>query len=341
MIKRIALLHALSALLLFGAGGLCLSSAAQGENAPGKVTVDAAISIKEITVGDLVTYTLTVTHEPGIRILAPDTPGEFPGLDLVDQGTSPERQRDGKTVEEFWFRLRGDRVGLHTLPAPPIRYEDPSGATEQTGSGQVQPPEITLSIRSVLYRDGEPTNIRDLKPIVGAAWPWKQYVLPTLAFIGLASLIGYLASRWVKRNRIEPTVPVPPPVDADELALRELERLFEKGYHLRGQIRELYFEFSEIFRRYLGERYHIPALDWTTQEIESALSRHRDPAPEKREEALRILSESDLVKFARFEVEADEAVRLMKTARAFIQTTSRTKNTGSAETATAQHAEAG
>ncbi len=291
------------------------------------ITITATLSPEEITVGDLVTYTLTMSHAPGIHLLPPETPKEFPGLELVDQGTSPERNRNGKTEEEFWFRLRGDRVGAHTLEGPVIVYETPSGSGALPLQEQVRAPDVTYKVRSVLYTDGEPTDIREIKPIVGSAWPWKKYVLPVAGFMALAFLIGYLANRWVKQNRIHPSKPSPPPIGEDELALRELERLYEKGYHQSGRIRELYFELSEIFRRYLGSRYRIPALDWTTEEIIQALDRRPILAGEQKEAAFRILTESDLVKFARFQVEPEDAVRLMKTTRGFIQKTARKRNT--------------
>lgn len=284
------------------------------------INVDAEITPKEVTVGDLATYTLTVTYDKNIQIAAPVLRGDFTGFELVDQGKTSPGEMKGKSEQQYWFKLRGDLVGVHTFPGPKVKYESlEPNIVGEFEKGEVVAPDVKATVRSVLYIEGEPRDIKGIKPIVGAAWPWQKYLFPVLAFILLAGLIGFAANWWVKRNLIKPQPPATPALPAHELALRELERLYEKGYHQKNQIRELYFEFSEIFRRYLGFRFMIPALDWTTEEIGRALFHQNQLSKEDREEALRILTNTDLVKFAKFEVDSDTAIRLMKSARDFIK----------------------
>ena len=293
------------------------------EDFSSSVTINAKIDPLELTVGDIATYSLVIRHKEGFQFLPPNVSENFSGLNLIDQGTSPVHKEKGWVEQEFWFHLRADQVGLHTLPGPTVKFKAPDVNDPSTLiAGETTAPDVKVTIRSVLYTDGEPEDIRDLKPIVGAGWPWKKYAIPIAAFLLLSYLIGYFTNEWVKRNRITPPTPTPVVIPPDELALRELQQLYKKNYHQTGQVRQLYFELSEIYRRYLGARYDLPALDWTTEEIGQALARHPEFDDPTRKNALQILWDSDLVKFARVEVDADTAVRLMKSARSFVKETS-------------------
>ena len=80
----------------------------------------------------------------------------------------------------------------------------------------------------------------------------------------------------------------PPHVRAkEEMAALEAQRLFEKGY-----VKEYYFRFSEILRRYLEVIRGFPAAEFTTQEIALYLDREQD------RKLLPLLRHADLVKFA-------------------------------------------
>ncbi len=286
------------------------------------ISVKTNISPVELTVGDLATYSVTLTYPEKINLTPPSHSRDFVGFELVDQGSSPAIRADGKLTQEFWYRLRADRVGSHTLSSPVLKFKNSEpNVIGEFDSGETKGPDTLVTIRSVLFVEGEPRDIRNIKPIVGSAWPWKNYIPPALAFIALSCLIGYAASWWVKRNMVQPVVHQVPALPPHEMALRELDRLYEKGYHTRQQIRQLHFEFSEIFRRYLGCRYLFPALDWTTEEIGRALSDQPQLDNKQREEACRILTETDLVKFAKLQVDPDTAIRLMKSARSFIRQT--------------------
>ncbi|QPJ63178.1 MAG: hypothetical protein G3M70_15370 [Candidatus Nitronauta litoralis] len=301
------------------------SAWAEDKPASSGVKIDAEISPAEITVGDLAIYTVTITHDKSVQTSPPVPNGDFTGFELVDQGTSQKNLKAGKTEHQFWYKLRGDHVGVHIFPGPKVKYKGlQPDIVGEFDSGEVSGPDVQATIRSVLYLDGEPRDIKSIKPIVGAAWPWKKYLLPALAFVLLASLIGFAANWWVKRNLVKPQIPRAPALPPHELALKELERLYAKGYHLKNQNRELYFEFSEIFRRYLGFRFNIPALDWTTEEIGRVLNHHNDLSKAELDGILRILTSTDLVKFAKFEVDSDTAVRLMKSARSLIQKITKT-----------------
>ena len=294
------------------------------EAAPASPPFDMQVRIDpgELTVGDLATYTLTVRHDPAIRLKPPQAP-PWEGFERIDQGLAAPRQEGERLKQEYWFRLRADQVGFHTLEGPILHFEAPDAENpDRLIPGEARAPDIKVQIRSVLYREGEPRDIHDIKPIAGAAPWWYRYLGPVAGLLLAGLIAGWLVERWVKKHRLKPKAPPPPPpVSIQELALRELQRLYDLGYLDQGRFRELYFELSEIFRRYLGARYGFPALDWTTEEIAWALNRHPEAPAEIRARACELLNETDLVKFARVPVSAEQALAHMKAVAEFVRRT--------------------
>lgn len=94
------------------------------------------------------------------------------------------------------------------------------------------------------------------------------------------------------RNRGEETLL------AHEKAFLEMERLDKQGLIERGEFRKYSFFASEIYRRYIEEQFHYPALEKTTPEFVFDLSRQSFLSPPFDKEAKTILMEADSIKFA-------------------------------------------
>mgnify|MGYP001559896564 CR=1 FL=1 len=78
----------------------------------------------------------------------------------------------------------------------------------------------------------------------------------------------------------------------------ELHRLKDHGYHEEKNYKAFYSELSDILRRYLERRYGMEALEHTSSEILEELKR-RSLDKETLDAAARVLTGSDLVKFAK------------------------------------------
>jgi hypothetical protein len=148
-----------------------------------------------------------------------------------------------------------------------------------------------------------------------AARPLFEFAAPLwwlwLGLAMLAALLLLLWWWWRRRKRGTAAVQVDPFAHAEkEFARIEALRLVEAGE--RGRYVAL---MVEVLRDYLAGRYAAGRLSHTTTELLGALAGER-AVPHER--LSRVLSDADLIKFARRPVAADRARELGREARAIV-----------------------
>lgn len=295
-----------------------LSGFAQGKNleTQSPISIEVEVTPKQATVGDLITYSIRVRHDSNFEPSQPNfTPPE--GLELVDQGMQVLARKKTQVQRKFWFRLRADLVGSHEFPALTIAFvADTEG---KKIPGQATSPKAHVEIKSILHLQGEPKDIRDIKPLENIEKDWRPIVFGMLAALLVLTLGIYLFKR--RKNPSAESAIQTETLSPQEIALRDLNILQKKGLLEKSLVREYYFELSEIFRRYLGDRYKFPALDWTTEEIKHFLTRTSSLSKEEGETTGFILGNTDLVKFAKAQITGDE--NMTERIIIFIQQTSR------------------
>jgi hypothetical protein len=309
-------------LLLLTLNLIPLSGFAQGNKLEtlSPISIEVEVTPKQATVGDLITYSIRVRHDLNIEPSSPDfVPPD--GLEMVDQGTRELARKKIQVQREFWFRVRADLVGSYEFPALPISFILTTTDTESKKiPGQVASPKAQVEIQSILHLQGEPKDIRDIKPLENIERNWLPIVLGVLAVL-LALALGFFLF-FKNRKKLSPESGSKQEIlSPQEIALRDLDILQIKGLLEKGLVREYYFELSEIFRRYLGASFKFPALDWTTEEIKHFLARSSSLSKEQSEKIIFILENTDLVKFAKAQMTGDE--NMTERIIIFIQETSR------------------
>lgn len=126
---------------------------------------------------------------------------------------------------------------------------------------------------------------------------WFKTYWPFLAgSVGLVAL--FLLFRLIKSKRPEKVVPAPPPIPAHITALKSLIELKRKQAWLMEDKKEYFSELTYTVRLYLEQRFGIQAIEHTTREIIDEL-KYADISEEDKMYLRRILSEADMVKFAK------------------------------------------
>lgn len=130
---------------------------------------------------------------------------------------------------------------------------------------------------------------------------WFKQYWPFLAgSVGLVVL--FFLIRLIKTKRPEKVEPAPPPIPAHITALKSLVELRRKQAWLMDDKKKYYSELTYTVRLYLEQRFSIQAIEHTTREIINDL-KYADISEEDKMYLRRILSEADMVKFAKMKPE--------------------------------------
>ncbi len=263
------------------------------------VSITAQVDITQPTLGDILTYSITVTHDPDFVLQTPEY--VLPeGFEKIEHGKNKPRQVNRKIIQEFWLKFRVDKTGPLTIPATPVSFSAPDQRNKIV-NGKILTEEVNVEVQSLLAMEGNAKDIKDIKPIAHIKAPWDQHIWKVLGIFCLLALAYFVWKKW--KNKIDSKPETLTLLTAEEKALKELQELESLGLMKLGRIRDHFFELSEIFRRYLENRYHFPAQEWTTEEIISHFKTFPDLNEEQKIQVRNILTESDKVKFAKAEVE--------------------------------------
>lgn len=263
------------------------------------ISATVQISPDTFTIGDIATYTITIQHDPDFYPSAPVIEPPV-GLESVENGENLTRDIKGQAIHEYWYKFRVDSTGEINIPSVPVSFKapDPDKPGESI-QGKVLAPEVNLKIQSLLNLRGDQEGIHDIKPLEEISPPWTHYLWIALGVIAVSGLIYFLWRKWKFRTLPQTMANPVPALTPAELAFKELEALSSKGLIQIGRIQEHFFELSEIFRRYLENRYQFPAREWTTEEITSHFKHFSGLNANLKHRAQTILVQTDRIKFAK------------------------------------------
>ena len=225
---------------------------------------------------------------------------QIAGLRITDFGEEGPKEVDNRLVHKKWYKLQADIAGSYIIPAQAVSYAGDNGTRE------LKTPQIFIEVKSSLKPGPDaPKDIIDIKTLEEVPFNWRPYI-----WAGCAALVviclgagGFMYYR--KRKKKAAVLKKP----AHIIALEEIEKL--KSEHLieKGIVREHYFRLSDIFRHYIENRFSIPAVEQTTQELLPEIMRLDAMQASAKSGARDFLHHSDMVKFAKY-VPAEDEVTL-------------------------------
>ncbi len=279
--------------------GAC-SLAMSAPDASAEVVFDATVNRDTLTVGDPVLLSLRISREPGDAAVLLQNEGFLAPFEVRRQVPPAVREMsDGRLEENLAFELAVYQVGVIEVPSLVLHVR-----TTQGDSGLITSDPIPVIVRSV--KPAEMMDIRDVKPPVDieAGIPgWFWFAVAVL--VGVAAGTLWYWKRRIRKPKVEP--PPPPIVWPDEVAKILRMQLVEKGAFKR-----YYSLLSEVMRRYLEVRVQVDAMECTTSELVQDL--RRVSIGEAEVLALEVLlSEADLVKFAKLRPRDEVATKAAET----------------------------
>jgi hypothetical protein len=328
----------LPVLLILARGDSARGDSAAETPAPPPPTLRASVDTSATTVGGSIHLTVEVDRSPGWLVDPPTR-----DLDLEPFRVRAVERRPRPDGEAFRLRIVPLNAGEIDIPPVTLTAHGSGGAKEEIAT-----PPIPVTVASNLpppapppeaaaEEDGEedggagggeqdaaPPDRADYKPARTVSRDWIPLILAAAALVA-AALLGYsLLRRWRRRRgrraEEDPAAPRKPLRPAWEIALEELDRIVGAGYVDRGEVDLQYVEVTEALRRYLEDRYGVPALESTTEELRGHLRPSPVPDPVQ-SRILAVLREADLVKFARAVPESTEARSVEQRARELVHAT--------------------
>lgn len=276
------------------------------------IEVKAEVDKSVITIGDRITYRLTIRRDKSLHIQSPGQGANLGIFEIKDYQFHPPKEENGRVIEQFDYVISVFDTGRYVIPPFPIAFL-PSDTADQYQFISSEP--IEIYVESILT--AEDTEIRNIKPPKMIPRDYLQMALIAGAILLLMAAIfgGY----WIykKRKEGQPLFRREPIRPAHEIALAELQTLLESSLLIEGNFKGFYSVLSDILRRYIERRFYIKALEETTSEILMSLEEVEIDSPSI-ELVRTILRESDLVKFAKYAPEETDIQKTVEQTKQFI-----------------------
>lgn len=168
----------------------------------------------------------------------------------------------------------------------------------------------TVFVKTVLPTDSTQRVPKPPRPLFEfSAFPWWLWALLAAAIIAIGLLIWWWIRR--RRRRPKPVVVVEPFAHAES----EFQRIEALGLIDAGERGRYVTLMVEVLRDYLAARHQPALLSHTSTELHRAV-RELPTVPQDR--LLRLLTDADLIKFARRPVSSERAREIGREARAIV-----------------------
>jgi hypothetical protein len=271
---------------------LTLTAFAAGQTP--RISISSRVDKSSITIGDLILYTVEVSHNSDVLIELPGSGANLGQFHIRDYRIGEPAIQDGKRITTAEYTISTFFTGNFEIPPLTIGYILPGDSTLR----QLSTEAIPITVESML--PSEAGDIRDIKPPVKIPWTLSE-LLPWIVGGGLLLAVGTgFLLYYLRRKRgggpfAGKREPDRPP---HEIAREALDLLRNGDLLKKGKVKLYYIRLSEIVRRYFQGRYFIPALEMTTTELMTGL-----PFTEMDNESFGqtgdLLQTCDLIKFAK------------------------------------------
>jgi hypothetical protein len=160
-------------------------------------------------------------------------------------------------------------------------------------------------------------KIHDIKPPVSFPRSYKNWMWSG-AILGMLTLAGAVLFVIIRKRKLAAGARTLKQVPPHETALNELEELVNDHLIEKDEIKRFYQRISDIFRRYIENRYTIKVPELTTEEFLSSLKNHSQFTDRQRAFLNEFLRYCDLVKFAEHQPETGDIQKTFDTCKNFI-----------------------
>lgn len=272
--------------------------------------VDAKIDTAKIKIGEPIRLTYSIDFKQGDKIqlqTLKDTLSYH--IEIIDQKIDTVTEGDKKKILHQ-LDLTSYDAGEYFIPTIPIEI---NGQVLRTPSFQIDVQDVEV--------DTAQANIHPIKPIMSVEYTlsdyWNKYwiygiIALVLFIIALVLVVLFIRSKSRNLKNLEPKTPY-------EEMVAGLKSLDAKKYLNKGEQREYYTQLSFILRRYIGKVYNFSALEILSDDLAKTIENREDIIAEDKEIFRKFLFDSDLVKFAKQELNDEKNTTYRKWVEEFVE----------------------
>ena len=286
---------------------------------PLKLVVEARP--KQVWLGDPIKIAVSL-HTPDDYVAQLPTADELGELEVrSEDAPDPRPAPEGGLDWRRTFTVESYASGTIEIPPLVAKYahRPTEAGVEPTFDSELVTGTLKIEVRSALTTQDSTERPRD---ITGTLMPelsfWRRpavwWAAGLIGVIVAGVLVVVLLARKLSGRG-------PAPVRPEIWALQMLAALETEDWLGTGRAKELYYRLSEVVRAYIEKKFALAAPEMTTEEFLVTLARDRSALPYDADRLRAFLEACDIVKYAAFNPQDEDAQQAMRTARAFIHET--------------------
>lgn len=293
---------------------LCLCFSLSPTLLQAQIAVSAEVDSTNMLIGDQLKLHLFANHSPDISLQKVDlSPFEAEEeIEIITEGEWDTLQKNGTFVLQKDLVFTIFDSGYYWLPELPISYTQ-NGITSVSKTTRIPIQVGTVSIADTL-------QLAPIKGIIREKANWRDYLPFIVSLLSLGLVVGLIY--YFRKKKANAVLPPAPEIKlpAHEIALTALDQLKAEQLWQQGDIKSYQSRLTYTIREYLENRYDIPALESTTEEIQRNL-KQVDFDNSWKDKLRNILQVADLVKFAKAKPAIDFHDQVWQEAKDFVVAT--------------------
>lgn len=284
-----------------------------------RIKAEASLDSTNILLGDQIKLFLEIDHPKNIDVEFPQVPDTIAGkVEVLGRSGIDTFETDDEAFQKQIqsYTITSFDSGAYRIP--PFWFKiDLEDRIDSVPSN-----DVTLRVHTMqIDTTRGPT---DIKMPYAAPLTLKEVLPYILGVILIGTIIFFILYSIKRKKQNKPifTLPKKPKEPAHVVALRELDRIKSEKIWQKGKTKEYYSELTETLRKYIEDRFGIPALEQTSDETIESFRARRDLLKDKTFENLsQILKLADLVKFAKYKPLPDDDNMALVNAYFFVNET--------------------
>lgn len=284
-----------------------------------RIKATASIDSTNILLGDQVKLFLEIDHPKNVSVefpVLPDTLAEY--IEVIYRSDIDTFELDDETFQKQIQAYTITSFDSGSYRIPPFWFKiDLDGRIDSIPSNGV-----TLNVQTLpIDPNRGPT---DIKMPYDAPVTLKEVIPFILGIILIGAILFFILYAIKRKKNHQPLFSLPKrPKDPPHIiALRELNRIKDEQLWQKGKTKQFYSDVTETLRKYIEDRFQIPAMEQTSDETINSFTSNKNLLKEKSLKNLsQILRLADLVKFAKYQPLPDDDNMTLVNAYFFVNDT--------------------